>query len=133
MHLAMKDAGIQGGEILTLEGMTARANIAKDLAVRCGATAVQVVEGLFEDTLLHALQPPPNLVFSDGDKGEELTRWHSGASLDAVRSQGGWLFFDDISFSPQIWDVFAGVVSHEQVRWAITFRDRWALLRVVAS
>jgi predicted O-methyltransferase YrrM len=133
MDAAMKDAGITAGTILTLEGMTVRARIASDLATRTGASFVQVIEGLFEDTLAPALEPSPALVFSDGDKGVDLTRWHSRAALDAVRSRGGWLFFDDIAYSPEIRDVFSQIVQDDHVRWAVAFRDRWALLRVSDS
>lgn len=131
MDAAMSDAGVAAGTIVTLEGMTVRARIAADLATRAGARSVKVVEGLFEDTLAPALDPPPALVFSDGDKGVELTRWHSRAALDAVRSRGGWLFFDDIAYSHEIQAVFTEIVADEYVRWAVAFRNRWALLRVL--
>lgn len=132
MASAMQDAGTQGGRILCLEGMTVRAKIARDVAFRVGAAEVQVVEGLFQDTLADALSIGPELIFSDGDKGPELTKWHSAAALDSVRERGGWLFFDDINFNPEIHEIFLKVVDDHQVRWAVSFRDRWALLRVVS-
>ena len=133
MALAMRDGGGAAGQVITLEGMTVRARLAEDFVRRVNAPGVQVVEGLFQDTLAAALATSPDLVFSDGDKGAELTRWHSGAALDALRGRGGWLLFDDINHTPEIGAIFRDVVGDTQVEWAVTIRDRWALLRVTGA
>lgn len=121
------------GQVQTLEGMNVRVAISRETLQRLGyADRVRVVPGDFRQTVPEVMGTRPDMVFSDGDKSVELTQQGFRLSVDAM-PDGGWMFFDDINFSPEIAALWQRFVTDPRIGWVVTFYGRWGLLRVVPA
>jgi predicted O-methyltransferase YrrM len=126
---ALRDNG--KGKLHTLEGMTARIEISRRAIQRFGLErAVDVVAGNFMETVpqyLYAARPL-DLLFSDGNKDPKMTREQFAMALDVISS--GYMFFDDINFSPEITELWQEIVSNQRISTCVTFHQRWGLVKV---
>jgi predicted O-methyltransferase YrrM len=128
MATALKHANVSG-VIDSLEGMKVRADHASDTVKRLGLDAwVKVHFGDFRETLPAVLSDQTRVVFSDGDKSIDLTRWHFELCLE--RMSEGYLIFDDIDFNPGIAALFSEFVAEPRISWALSFFNRWAVLKL---
>jgi predicted O-methyltransferase YrrM len=128
MATAMKHSG-RLGEVDTLEGMTVRAKYSTETIQRLGLQRLAHVHfGDFRETLPKVLTGATDMVFSDGDKSVDLTRWHFDLCLE--RMSQGYLVFDDINFDAEISELFSEFVAEPRIAWALTFEGRWAILRL---
>lgn len=120
------------GKLWTLEGMTVRIKLSKEALDRFGLKSfVDVVSGDFVETVPATLAAasPLDLLFADGSKDPEMTQKQFEMALHAM-PQGGYMFFDDVDFSPGIRSVWQAIVDHPRIRTCVVFDSRWGLLKV---
>jgi predicted O-methyltransferase YrrM len=88
------------GSLVTLEGAPDRAGLAKESFRELGLDNVEVVTGMFEDTLVGALEDaaPVDFVFVDGNHREEATVRYFDLIYPALRHPS-LVLFDDIRWS----------------------------------
>ncbi|HWP59923.1 MAG TPA: class I SAM-dependent methyltransferase [Candidatus Acidoferrales bacterium] len=123
------------GKLLTLAGMAVRVKLSRAAIRRFGlAEYVEVLDGDFRLTFNRALEraKPLDLVFFDGDKQPESTALQFAAALQAME-RGGYLMFDDINFSDEMRRFWSDALELDRVSGAISFYDRWGLIRVKPS
>ncbi|MFT3901587.1 MAG: class I SAM-dependent methyltransferase [Niabella sp.] len=103
-------------QVITMEGASAIASLAKDNFQHLGIKNINLVEGNFDQTLSGVLASMPSidLAFIDGNHREEPTLRYFEQLLPHVHD-GTLLVFDDIHWSRGMEAAWKKIVSHDAV------------------
>lgn len=107
-------------EVTTLEGVPGIVELAKQNFSRLKLANIRVVEGRFEDTLQGVLdaQPPPDLVFFDGNHRREPTLRYFEMCMRNLRDTDVFIF-DDIHWSREMEEAWEAIESDSRVTCSI--------------
>ena len=109
-----------GGALVTLEGATSLATIARNNIRKLGLETVDVVTGRFEDTLPHVLasRKPVDYVFVDGHHDEHATVGYFDQLLPFL-TEISLLVFDDIAWSDGMKRAWRRIAQRAEVEVAV--------------
>jgi len=110
----------ESGRIVTLEGAGSLAKLAEGYFRSLGLDNVDVVAGLFQDTLTNVLEEnrPIDYAFVDGHHQEEPTLAYFREILPFL-SERAILIFDDISWSEGMKRAWSTIKDHESIKVCI--------------
>lgn len=102
--------------IITVEGSTAIANIAKENFKKLNITNIEVINAKFDDVLLEILQKRQkiDLVFIDGNHQQESTIKYFNAILPYCHNNT-IVIFDDIRWSNGMFNAWQEIIKNKQI------------------
>ncbi len=112
--------GAADSDIITIEGCSRLARVARENFKRCGSGNITVMEGDFEDHLqkLNDGRYSPSLVFVDGNHSKEpVLRYFS--LLKELLTPDSVIVFDDINYSSEMSEAWNEIKSDPQVSVSI--------------
>ncbi|MGH8279070.1 MAG: O-methyltransferase [Gammaproteobacteria bacterium] len=110
------------GKMITLEASPARMTLARELHRNLGIENVEYVEGYFNDTLSTQLDRMPfvDFAFIDGHHEYQPTKDYCAAILPHAK-RGAVFFFDDIRFSPGMWQAWSELSADDRFGLVLDF------------
>jgi predicted O-methyltransferase YrrM len=120
-----------GARILTLEGCSEVAKLARNNLIDLAIDNVQIIEGNFDKKLSEALNSmdAPDLVFIDGNHRQEPTVQYFRQLVDAAHNNTMFVF-DDIHYSREMEQAWQQIISFPEVTASIDlFHQGWVMIK----
>ncbi|MBI1343692.1 MAG: SAM-dependent methyltransferase [Terrimonas sp.] len=112
--------GAEKARVITMEGASGIAELARQNFLKLGLQKIEIVEGDFDLTLNTALAGIQNLdlVFVDGNHRKEPTERYFMSLLERAHNDSVFIF-DDIHWSHEMEEAWQNIIRHPSVRCSI--------------